>query len=181
MPHPHPDFLPCQQICPRMVRSWADNFDFSAQDPPHQDPNERNSIRDVYCLGGKHTPQLTADILTMMSISSAVAPAVASLCKHHRANDLIRGQHNALPHPLPFLSPQTPLLVNNAPQTDTISRRGFNSSYSALLICNHPAICCSFDGHQLIVALQALAADAAAPLQAARYGSSLGGSNTCNT
>ena len=48
-----PSFSPSQQIHPVMVGRWAENSDFSAQDPP-LDPNERNSIRAFFCLSGKH-------------------------------------------------------------------------------------------------------------------------------
>ena len=110
-----------------MVGSRANNFDFSAQDPS-QDPNKRNSVRAFFCLGGKHSPQLTADIGTMASTSSAVAPAEVSLHKHPSANILVRGHHSisdsaaslSLPSPLDLEPPSS---LPMPPRTESISRQ----------------------------------------------------------
>ena len=110
-----------------MVGSRANNFDFSAQDPS-QDPNKRNSVRAFFCLGGKHSPQLTADIGTMASASSAVAPAAVSLHKHPSANILVRGHHSisdsaaslSLPSPLDLEPPSS---LPMPPRTESISRQ----------------------------------------------------------
>jgi len=49
----------------------------------------------LFCLSGMQGPQkLMADIRTMVSTSSAVALAAASIREHLSANILVRGQHN---------------------------------------------------------------------------------------
>jgi hypothetical protein len=93
MPRPHPDFSPSQWIHPKMI-DLRRIISISPPKTHHRIPR-RGIIRVLFCLvGGKHSPQLTADFQTMTSTSSAVAPAVASLRKHLSANVLIRGQHN---------------------------------------------------------------------------------------